>query len=818
MEKVFLSVLNMSLTASFIIAAIMLVRLPLKKAPKLISYALWAVAGFRLAFPFTLESVFSLIPFKAAPIPRDIAMQAVPRIDSGITAIDNLVSSALPAATPAASANPLQLWVAVGAYVWIIGLAAMLIYSVVSIILLKRRLRGAVCVEGNLYEASNLKTPFVIGLFNPKIYIPSKLSEEERGYIVLHERTHIRRRDHAVKMLAYLVLCLHWFNPLAWAAFVLMGADMEMSCDERVMKELGMGIKSAYSMSLVRVAAGRRIINGSPLAFGEGGMKERIKNVLNFKKRSRIVIITAIALVAVLTTGFAVSRAGAPVEPPEITVKSGDAEIFWTVGKNKWDGNIYDRADNFQSQQERILNRAMPYVKNGEKISISFGNTKPDSVELSEIILNERGEPKWRTGEHPMEYNVSVAPLSGKCSFIVKQNFATAFSSFSGDYAPGNTIKGYKMVCRWGDNECEYAFVILGDAAITMIPVDGETEIDVEPQFVYGPPSIRLYEYDTSGPDGYGDVVKHLVRELRSDGGWTTLADTIFIEVLVPVGTVSVKTYYAETGTEATEHVMLESTYSEPYRGLPADVQSPTGNTWRALDYFPDGFLGHIWAGTTDANGVEHHSEIINVNSPFDSNGNPLYLEWERQGGRYMTLDDVRDIAQKRGRDLKHEDFTGFLNSHKIFDRGEEWHYFIDENWYLKVVLNVLDGRESVSTRLEPYGYEFQPQSGIDICYEDVDEYIAYVEAYDGSQTQLSDAELDAARFAALEYYKPTGFGISEITYIEDATEYAGSVIVSRVKGKLAGFYTSEAKLGVQRRIVLTQTDDGNWEVINEGY
>ncbi|WP_349947956.1 M56 family metallopeptidase [Lacrimispora sp. BS-2] len=308
MERIFLSVLNMSLTASFVIAAIILARLLLKKAPKIISYALWAVAGFRLVFPFTLEGVFSLLPFNSKPIPQDIATQAVPRIDSGITVIDNAISAALPAATPVTSINPLQIWIFIGTCIWLFGIAVMLIYSFVSIVVIKRSLCGATLIEGNLYEADNLKTPLVIGLFKPKIYIPAGLTNEEQRYIVLHEQTHIRRHDHAVKMFAYLVLCLHWFNPLVWAAFVLMSADMEMSCDESVIRKLGGEIKSAYSLSLVRVAAERKILNGGPLAFGEGGMKERIKNVLNFKKPSKIIITLAIMLVTVLSLGFAVNR------------------------------------------------------------------------------------------------------------------------------------------------------------------------------------------------------------------------------------------------------------------------------------------------------------------------------------------------------------------------------------------------------------------------------------------------------------------------------------------------------------------------------
>ena len=307
MEDMFISVLNMSLTASYVIAVIMLARLFLKKAPKIVSYALWAVVGFRLVFPFSFESVFSLIPFKSAPIPAEIAMQPIPRVDSGINFVDNAVSQVLPAATPTVSVNPLQIWLTVGAYLWLTGIAVMLIYSVVSIVLLKRRLRGATLVQDNIYEADNLKTPFVLGLFRPKIYIPAGLTEEKKCYIILHERTHIRRHDHVVKFLAYFILSLHWFNPFAWAAFLLMGTDMEMSCDERVLKEIGGETKKAYSMSLLSLAAERRIIGGSPLAFGEGNVKGRIKNVLNYKKPVFWIVAATVVAVAAVGIGLAVN-------------------------------------------------------------------------------------------------------------------------------------------------------------------------------------------------------------------------------------------------------------------------------------------------------------------------------------------------------------------------------------------------------------------------------------------------------------------------------------------------------------------------------
>lgn len=304
MDKLFLTILNMSMTGAFVIAAICLVRLPLKKAPKIISYCLWAMAGFRLVFPYSVESVFSLIPFKAQTIPSDIAMQSIPRIDSGIPFVNNAVSSVLPAATPAASVNPLQIWIAIGAWVWIVGVAVLLIYGVVSFLILKRKMSEVAHIKANIYEAENIKSPFVLGVFRPRIYFPVGLSEQEKSYITLHEQTHIRRHDHIVKFAAYFVLCLHWFNPFAWVAFLLMGVDMEMSCDERVLKEMGVATKKAYSLSLLSLATDRRIIGGSPLAFGEGGIRVRIKNVISYKKPAFWVIIIAILACVIVAICF----------------------------------------------------------------------------------------------------------------------------------------------------------------------------------------------------------------------------------------------------------------------------------------------------------------------------------------------------------------------------------------------------------------------------------------------------------------------------------------------------------------------------------
>lgn len=306
MSELFLTVLNMSLTASYVIIFVMLIRLLLKKTPKIISYALWSVVAFRLIFPFSFESIFSLMPrnTNTVPISHDIIYQQNPQFNSGIEVVDSFVSQSLPVPIIGASANPLQIYVGTVSYIWVLGIIALLVYSIVSILALKRQLKTAELIEKNIYEANNLKTPFVLGLVRPEIYLPVGLSVEERGYILLHEQTHIQRKDHIIKVLAFLLLSIHWFNPLVWIAFMLMSADMELSCDERVLNEMNDDVKRPYANSLLSLATGKHILNGSPLAFGEGNVSWRIKNVLNYKKPSFWVILLAIIIIVVISIGL----------------------------------------------------------------------------------------------------------------------------------------------------------------------------------------------------------------------------------------------------------------------------------------------------------------------------------------------------------------------------------------------------------------------------------------------------------------------------------------------------------------------------------
>ena len=303
-EELFLKVLNMSITGSAVILCVVLMRFLLRRAPKVFSYALWSVVLFRLVCPFSFESALSLLPVNPEPIPDRIVYAAVPQIQTGITAVDRVVSSSLPGATPYASVNPLQIWVFLGSLLWIMGIAVLLLYSVFSLLSLKKRLKDAVHDKENIYLCDSLDTPFVMGVLRPRIYLPASLSGAEKEYILLHEQTHIRRFDHVVKILSFFVLCIHWFNPLVWAAFFLSGRDMEMSCDEAVIRKLGHEVKKDYSSSLLSLATGRPIVGGTPLAFGEGDTRGRIMNVLNYKKPGFRVLLFAFLAVFILGMGM----------------------------------------------------------------------------------------------------------------------------------------------------------------------------------------------------------------------------------------------------------------------------------------------------------------------------------------------------------------------------------------------------------------------------------------------------------------------------------------------------------------------------------
>lgn len=365
MSQLFLEILNMSLTSIYVIICVILVRLLLRKAPKAISYALWGVVGLRLVIPSSFESVLSLIPRKinTSPIPQDIIYQENPQINSGIEVIDSAVNNLLPAATTEVSANPLQILTEIGAYIWIVGIIALLVYSIVSVLVLKSKLESAKLITANIYIAKNLKTPFVLGMMRPKIFLPYGLKSEEKEYILLHEQIHIKRKDHIIKPFAFLILTIHWFNPFVLISFILMSKDMELSCDERVLREMDGENKKSYANSLLSLATKKQILNGSPLAFGEGNVKGRIKNILNYKSTSFWLVIVSIMIVIAVGIGL-ISNPKTDMDEPSYE------ESLWTartenVGDNSAVANLISLLmipEGLQYDHLKLHTKELPYA------------------------------------------------------------------------------------------------------------------------------------------------------------------------------------------------------------------------------------------------------------------------------------------------------------------------------------------------------------------------------------------------------------------------------------------------------------------------
>ncbi len=329
-QTLFPALLNMSLTAGIVILCVIAARLALKRAPKVFSYALWAVVLFRLLCPVSLPSGISLLGAldaparQASPVVSTVTYVQPQRQPEAIQPQTEQVpvepqtpaSDSLAPVVPEQQATSTVDWAAVAAWVWLAGVLGMAGYSIFALLRLRRRLVGSLRLRDNIYLADHISTPFVLGLVRSRIYLPSTLTEGEMGYIIRHERYHIRHGDHVVKVLAFAGLCLHWFNPLVWAAFILAGKDMEMRCDEAVVRQLGERVKADYSASLLALATGRLTIAGTPLAFGEGDPKGRIRNLLRWKRpRMWLSLVAGVACVAVIAA-CAANPAGPSSQPP----------------------------------------------------------------------------------------------------------------------------------------------------------------------------------------------------------------------------------------------------------------------------------------------------------------------------------------------------------------------------------------------------------------------------------------------------------------------------------------------------------------------
>ena len=329
MNEFFLKIINMSISASWLIFAVLILRLVLKKAPKWVNVLLWGIVAIRLICPFSFESALSLIP-SAETFPKKIISGPSFDVQSGITPVDNRINDYLGdryfegVTVPANNGNTIMTILTI---VWTIGILLLVAYTVISYWRLHREIDTAVRYKDNIFQSENVSSPFVLGLIKPRIYLPFKLAGQDMEHVVAHEQAHIRRKDHWWKPLGFLLLTIHWFNPLMWLAYVLLCRDIELACDEKVIKGLSNEQRADYTQALVACSVNRRMIAACPLTFGEVGVKERVKSVMNYKKPAFWVIIIAV----IVCVGVAVCFLTNPKQDRytlRIVVPAGSQEEF----------------------------------------------------------------------------------------------------------------------------------------------------------------------------------------------------------------------------------------------------------------------------------------------------------------------------------------------------------------------------------------------------------------------------------------------------------------------------------------------------------
>ena len=378
MENVFLRLLNMSITAGWLILVVIVLRFLLRRAPKWISCLLWAMVAVRLLCPISLESVFSMIP-SSETIHHDTVVSAKPSIDSGVTFVDNAVNPVMGksfAPKPGASVNPLQIWIFAASIVWLAGVCVMLLYAVISYLRLRYKVRLAVQFQKSVYISEFISSPFILGVIRPCIYLPTGLEEKVLQPVLAHEQAHLKRRDYFWKLLGYVLLAVYWFQPLCWVAYSLLCKDIELACDERVIKNYDSHEKKAYSEALLACSIKRHAIAACPLAFGEVGVKERIKSVLHYKKPAFWLIAAAMIACVIVAVCFLTD----PVKE-----ETGDGNLGTQAQENKSQGD--------QSQGTQTRGTGEPEEMEDTKGAVNSDNNSGEENANEDLV--EKTLTEW---------------------------------------------------------------------------------------------------------------------------------------------------------------------------------------------------------------------------------------------------------------------------------------------------------------------------------------------------------------------------------------------------------------------------------------
>lgn len=501
LESLFIRILNMSLTGSMMILAVLSVRLLLRKAPKIFSYALWIVVLFRLLCPVSFESGFSLLGMLGVSAEEDGRVEYISesfgaglQLGQEITATESMTaedglelqqSATAQEKKPIWNADVFQTSLRVASVIWMIGSVGLLLYGVASYMHLMRKMHFVELKEfkhprspddtmqsvsavmhdmtgvEKICRTDAVSTAFVLGFVRPRIYLPNNLEEREESYILLHEQVHVKRRDSLYRAAAYLALCLHWFNPLVWLAFHLSGKDMEMSCDEAVIRKVGNGVKKEYSNSLLALATGSAKIKGAPLAFGEGDMGSRIKNVLRYKKPTVILVAVVMLLclaAAVFLLGNPKGKAEKPIEDmgggADISsVLDSDVRVDSAIGQSGNTGSA--DTEDISSESEDTENTNMeatgedivfPIAAITPELLLEYGGNLPDGtywVHALSIARSARGIDLYRVfdtldTEWDDDMGLPFLAFDNDCTFLANRELdriqyeEVSFDEFAG--------------------------------------------------------------------------------------------------------------------------------------------------------------------------------------------------------------------------------------------------------------------------------------------------------------------------------------------------------------------------------------------------
>ena len=440
MSGVFLKILNISIMAGWLILAVILIRLLFKKAPKWLTCLLWGLVALRLLLPFSIESALSLIP-SGEVVSESITTNYSPSIDTGFVIVNNTVNPIITntlAPDPEMNTNPMEIIVSAASIIWIAGMVAMLIYASASYFLLKKRVSTAIPLIGRFEPkrrvllCDGIKSPFILGIIRPAIYIPSNLDRETMEYVYAHENSHIKRHDNLWKPFGFILLCVYWFNPLCWIAYILLCKDIEAACDEKVIKDKEKEYLALYSQALLTCAAPRRMISACPVAFGETGVKSRVRGILNYRKPAFWIILVSLIAIAVVAVCFLTNPKKELEQEPELNVafvgseEKVPADYYGFIPEKEIPDVSFEEIEPVERWTKESIESHLScvYANNNEDMMVLYFSEEPDAVHIegySETYREDKGESeKFFVPFYNKENHEIPIPTDDNYVFMVK--------------------------------------------------------------------------------------------------------------------------------------------------------------------------------------------------------------------------------------------------------------------------------------------------------------------------------------------------------------------------------------------------------------